>query len=223
MKKKTMILGTFAILGVFALSSCGKANFDNKTDDTNTTPKTTDVTTTTGVKPTEATGTTPITAPTAPIITTTTSTLTVSTPVEGQVIVDRYDFSDQVQSLSHYPEELGYYQVNVAYDMDLNGQKSTGTFVYTYDLDTKKWSSENSFAEDNKYLINYTITSRVGNPFSDMTFYLNPYAVLEKDSDTGELEAYFQWNDEGLISIFKTYNWTELGTSTFTYTYIKSK
>ena len=52
--KKIKSLSLFAILGVVALSSCGKANFDNKTDNTKTTDVTTVVPTTVTTQTTPA-------------------------------------------------------------------------------------------------------------------------------------------------------------------------
>lgn len=150
------------------------------------------------------------------------STAKESTPVEGQIILSRSDFQDEVSPISKYPDELGYILVVVDYNTNINGQESKGTWYFEYNPDAEreidKWDCSDATGNDFKSLLKCSITSRIGNPFSEMTFYKNPYAVKEVEGDTN---AYFEWNNEGMLVKFNPVNWSDYGTSTFEFTYLK--
>ena len=148
------------------------------------------------------------------------STSQEKTPKEGQQIVTRDEYIEAVKDIEKRPQELGYKIALIEYDMDLNGTKSSGTWTFIYDDDKGKWLSDDGKADDYNYLLNYTITSRIGNPEAELTFYTNPYAVSELSRSSGNT-TYFEWNNEGLIVEFKPEGWVQYGTSTFEFTYSK--
>lgn len=142
-----------------------------------------------------------------------------STPKEGQNIVTIDQYIDAIEDIECSPQDLGYVMAQVEYNMDVDGEKSSGLWVFIYDSTEKKWKSDDGKADEYAILLNYSIGSRVGNPFADLTFYTNPYAVAEVEDGRS---AYFEWDNEGKIVEFNPVGWVNFGTSTFKFSYSKS-
>ena len=141
-----------------------------------------------------------------------------STPKEGQNIVTKDQYIDAIKGIECHPQDLGYVMAQVEYNMDVDGEKSNGLWFFIYDSAENKWKSDDGKADEYAILLNYTLGSRVGNPFDELTFYTNPYAVAEVGDG---YSAYFDWDNEGKIAEFNPVDWANFGTSTFKFTYSK--
>lgn len=134
----------------------------------------------------------------------------------GQRIVSKDEFAEDVKDIDNRPEELGYVVAILDYDYTNGDDSREGYYTYYYDSDVNKWSSEDEGADEFILILNYNITSRMGNPNSELTFLEDPFAIKEEGSDSN---AYFEWNNEGLLVEFSCEGWYNYGDSTFKLSY----
>ena len=206
MKKRNILLSVLGFAALATLASCGGKENPTKKENT-----------TSGIK---------ISTTEPSITSTSTSTSTSKTPTTNlwadQQLVDRYDFADAVRDLDGHPQELGYILADVTYS--INGSEES-VWEFNYDKDKNAWVSENETANDYSFIFNYDILSRVGNPFSEMSFYINelaifPYGVKEVgDGST----ATFVWDEEGNIVLFESTGWYFADSATFEIEYYLPK
>ena len=219
MKKRNILLGVLTGFAALAtLVSCGTKKNNAKDDNKNTTTK--EVTTTSNTTSTNDNSTT--TSDTTSWVTGNATAL----PFIDYYIVTRDQYIETVQPLDGQPQEKGYTGAEVQYSITKDGSTSNGTWYYTYNTETNKWVGEDEdaqAAQNEHYILNYSITSRIGNPFATLTFYVDYYAQfrygVEEESDSST--SSFAWDDFGNIRYFACSGWFWGDSATFTYSWSK--